>query len=212
MVLIPKISKNPKTRKATSSKQLEIWDKIEAQRLKEQEIKRKLILQIEKKNQSASDKLKEQVAKIDSRISEIQGTLPKDFNSKFVHKKVKEEYFRRLAEIKSLRLGKLMIVEYATLIENTTLLASDLSKGLSVFLKMRKLSSSSIKYIDNINQINEDLKSNRIEHYQKAENLIKLSNNLIQLRKSLSGSYEGRNRLTEFDLIISKVLENKVPF
>lgn len=207
MVLIPT---KPKIK--TNSKQLEIWERIEAQKRKERKNKTKQILSVGKKNQAVPDKLKTQVATINLKIYDIQGDLPKNFDPKTVHRTVREKYFRKLADIKSLNLGKSIILEYANSMENVSLLASDLFNQLSAFSKKRNLNSSFRKYVDKINEISEFLKNNTTETYQKAELLIKLSNNIIQLRRALSGSFENRNKLKEFDSIIQQILQNKVPF
>jgi len=92
------------------------------------------------------------------------------------------------------------------------LLAEDFSREISRFSKKAKFNSSQKRYFDNILKINDYLKENKTEQYQNAELLIQLTNNLVQLRVTLSKTQKTRKVLSDYDKVIQNVLRNKVPF
>ncbi len=210
VILISKIPKNPNPKRRTNSKQLEIWDRIEKQKKKESKVLEIKKVQIDKKNQDARQKIGLALERIYTKISDLEKSIPRNFDPR-------NEYQNRRAlsiksEIKSLKLGLKILVENKDLIDNTFLLANDFSNALLLFSRKSALNGSQKKIIDNINKINQYLKTKNIEYYQKAELLIKLTNNIVQLRKSLSGNIKTRKIMHEYDEIIQRVLENKVPF
>jgi len=210
VILISKIPKNPNPKRRTNSKQLEIWDRIEKQKKKESKVLEIRRAQIDRKNQDARQKIGLALERIYTKISDLEKSIPRNFDPR-------NEYQNRIAlsiksEIKSLKLGLKILVENKDLIDNTSLLANDFSNALLLFSRKSTLSGPQKKIIDNINKISQYLKTKNIEYYQKAELLIKLTNNIVQLRKSLSGNIKTRKIMHEYDEIIQRVLENKVPF
>jgi len=210
VILISKIPKNPNPKRRTNSKQLEIWDRIEKQKKKESKVLEIRRAQIDRKNQDARQKIGLALERIYTKISDLEKSIPRNFDPR-------NEYQNRIAlsiksEIKSLKLGLKILVENKDLIDNTFLLANDFSNALLLFSRKSTLSGPQKKIIDNINKISQYLKTKNIEYYQKAELLIKLTNNIVQLRKSLSGNIKTRKIMHEYDEIIQRVLENKVPF
>ncbi|HOW29424.1 MAG TPA: hypothetical protein PK685_01985 [archaeon] len=210
VILISKIPKNPNPKRRTNSKQLEIWDRIEKQKKKESKVLEIRRAQIDRKNQDARQKIGLALERIYTKISDLEKCIPRNFDPR-------NEYQNRRAlsiksEIKSLKLGLKILVENKDLIDNTSLLANDFSNALLLFSRKPVLNGPQKKIIDNINKISQYLKTKNIEYYQKAELLIKLTNNIVQLRKSLSGSIKTRKIMHEYDEIIQRVLENKVPF
>lgn len=208
VILIPKIPKNPKSK--TNSKQLEIWERIENQKKKESRLLEIRKIQTEKKNKESKAKIGHALEKIYANIYDLEKSIPRNIDPRNQYLNKKALSIR--SEIKSLKLGLQVLAEYRNLVENTSLLAKDLSRELLIFSKKLNSDSPSIVYIKKIAEFNKDLQTNPTEYHQKAESLIKLTSNIIQLRKSLSKSIKGRTELKNFDSIIQKVLENKVPF
>lgn len=223
VVYIPKLIKPRRTIK-TNSQQLEIWDLIK----KKKQLKNsKKIEKINKKpnpknihttskNQKVQQNLNSEIRKIYSQIDNLKSTLSQN-NPKYSYEIKYSEYHNKKitstkTKIKCLSTAANILLEYKDTVDNVSILSENLSSKLSTFSKKRILNTEQHKYLNNINTINNYLKSTPTEHYQKAELLVKLSNNIYRLRFSLVKKNGTRILLSEFDNILNSILKNKVPF
>ncbi|MFA5745824.1 MAG: hypothetical protein WCX82_00530 [archaeon] len=208
MILIRKTPTKPKIK--TNSEQLEIWDKIQAEQLKETVKKNKLRLALQEKNKQAEDNLSNYLENIYTRINDLEKSKPRNFD-------YRNEYLNRKSqkiqlEIDCLSMGLKLLKKIKESNLNISLCSQEISNSLILFFKNKGLNKNRIGYLNKIVEVATDFRKENIQLFENIKLIIKLTNNIILLRKALAGNIKTKKLVPAFDAKVIEAIENPVPF